>query len=154
MLGIHSICLFIQETETVGTELCQTRFRCLESILSVYLFRRRKLLVQSNVRPGFDACLESILSVYLFRRRKLLVQSNVRSGFDALNPFYLFIYSGDGNCWYRAMSDQVSMLGIPNKPTKHWDLRKQVADSLKVIKNYLFQFLGLGFGFICNILAF
>ena len=99
MIGIHSICLFIQETETV-------------------------------------------------------VQINVRSGFNDWNPFYLFFYSGDGNCWYRAMSDQVSMLGIPNKPTKHWDLRKQVADSLKVIKNYLFQFLGLGFGFICKILAF
>lgn len=31
------------------------------------------------------------------------------------------------------MSDQVSMLGIPNKPSKHWDMRKQVADFLKVI---------------------
>ena len=100
----------------------------------IFYFRRRKYLVHGFARHGFDAwnpngclssgeetvgkgqcqtrfrCLESLLSVYLFRRRKLLVQSNVRSGFNAWNPFYLFIYSGDGNCWHRAMSDQVSML--------------------------------------------
>ena len=40
------------------------------------------------------------------------VHGFTRHGFDAWNPNGC-LSSGDGNCWYRAMSNRVSMLGIP-----------------------------------------
>ena len=38
---------------------------------------------------------------------------------------------GDGNCWFRAMADQVVLLNIEDKPRNHKEMRQAVADFLK-----------------------
>ena len=40
---------------------------------------------------------------------------------------------GDGNCWFRAVSDQVVIQNIPNKAKNHRALRLEVCDHVKML---------------------
>lgn len=64
---------------------------------------------------------------------KLLIEYNRKTG-EYLAP--RAPTRGDGNCWFRAVADQIILHSIPNLPTNHLDLRKAVVASIPSLPQF------------------